>query len=66
MATLGRVKIEVTGMKRARLLVLELTELERDLAADGQREYAVRINHALKRFTNGPGGDPEPNIFRDP
>jgi hypothetical protein len=64
MAAIGTVKIEVTGLKRARLLVLELTEVERDLARDGHREYAVRINHALRRFTNGPGGDPEPDPRR--
>jgi hypothetical protein len=57
MASLGTIKIEVTGMPRARLLVVELTEIERELGREGLSEYAVRINHALKRFTDGSGGD---------
>jgi hypothetical protein len=48
----GRLKVElrITEMDRARLLVVEMTELEKELELAGLPQYAKRINHALARF----------------
>lgn len=56
---LGRVTVDVTGLSRVKLLVVELNELERDLGNDprGLTDYAIRINHALSRLNAGAKGD---------
>jgi hypothetical protein len=51
-ASIGRVTISIRDLKRSRLLVQELTELERHLVGRKQYESASRLNHALRRFTS--------------
>lgn len=58
MAIMGQIRIDILGLDRARLLVIELNELEKDLRAAKQVEFADRVNHALRRFTNT-GSDPK-------
>jgi len=50
-AYVGKIAIDVTGTDRAKLLVVELNELERDLELAGYREFAIRLGHAITRFT---------------
>jgi len=46
------VHIDVRGLKSAKLLIVELSELERDLEMADQKEFSQRVNHALERFMN--------------